>query len=72
MHEVWRSPRDPDEPRTLCPKDGGAPYVRYDLRPYIGKPPRTMLGRTASMWRYAEVLLDATPVSLGEGYTPLM
>src|SRR5205807_4269149 len=28
--------------------------------------------RSASMWRYAEVLPDATPVTLGEGFTPLL
>jgi len=64
---------NPCEPRTVCPKDGGALYVRYDLRPYIGKfTERTLLGRTSSMWRYAEVLPDVTPVSLGEGYTPMI
>ena len=26
----------------------------------------------ATMWRYAEVLPDAEPVSLGEGFTPML
>ena len=29
-------------------------------------------GRFASMWRYAEVLPDAAPVTLGEGFTPML
>src|SRR4051812_49988531 len=38
-----------------------------------GKFTREMLaGRAASMWRYAEVLPDAEPVTLGEGFTPLL
>jgi threonine synthase len=62
-----------NEPRTVCPKDAGALYVRYDLQSYVGKfTPESLRGRTASMWRYAEVLPDAEPVSLGEGYTPLI
>jgi threonine synthase len=62
-----------DEPRTLCPKDGGSLYVRYDLRSYIGKlKPESLSGRPATMWRYAEVLPDVVPVSLGEGYTPMI
>jgi len=31
-----------------------------------------LAGRTASMWRYSEVLPDADPVTLGEGFTPLL
>jgi threonine synthase len=62
-----------DEPRTVCPKDGGSLYARYDLERYAGKlKPESLLGRPATMWRYAEVLPDAEPVSLGEGYTPMI
>ncbi|HEX8815663.1 MAG TPA: threonine synthase [Terriglobales bacterium] len=62
-----------DEPRTLCPKDAGVLYVRYDL----GEIKRTfrresLAGRVASMWRYAGVLPDAAPVTLGEGFTPML
>ncbi len=62
-----------NEPRTLCPKDGGCLYVRYDLKPLIGKfRVESFPMRGANMWRYAEVLPDVEPVSLGEGYTPMI
>ncbi len=62
-----------DEPRTICPKDGGSLYVRYDLGALRGRfTPAMLAGRAASMWRYSEVLPDAEPVSLGEGFTPLL
>jgi threonine synthase len=62
-----------DTPQTVCPHDGGVLYARYDLS-NIRKnfSPAKLTGRTASMWRYAEVLPDATPVSLGEGFTPML
>ncbi len=62
-----------DRPQNICPKDGGVLYVRYDLAGLRGKIRREDLaGRVASMWRYAEVLPDATPVTLGEGITPML
>ena len=62
-----------EAPRTTCPKDGGSLYVRYDLQRLRGRFTREMLGgRVSSMWRYAEVLPEAEPVSLGEGFTPLL
>ncbi len=48
-------------------------YVRYDLAAL--KPtftPSSLGGRTPSMWRYAEVLPETEPVSLGEGFTPML
>ncbi|MGA7687389.1 MAG: threonine synthase [Terriglobales bacterium] len=62
-----------DRPQSICPKDGGVLFVRYDLGSLKGKL-RTddLRGRVASMWRYAEVLPDATPVTLGEGFTPIL
>ena len=62
-----------DQPQTVCPKDNGVLYVRYDLAAL--KPTFTaasLFGRTPSMWRYAEVLPEAEPVSLGEGFTPML
>jgi threonine synthase len=62
-----------DRPQTICPKDGGVLYVRYDLAAL--KPtftPSSLGGRTPSMWRYAEVLPETEPVSLGEGFTPML
>ena len=62
-----------DRPQNVCPKDGGVLYVRYDLASLKGKlRPEDLRGRVASMWRYAEVLPDATPVTLGEGFTPML
>ncbi len=62
-----------DRPQNICPKDGGVLYVRYDLASLKGKlRPENLSGRVASMWRYAEVLPDAKPVTLGEGFTPML
>ena len=62
-----------DRPQNTCPKDGGVLYVRYDLASLKGKlRPENLSGRVASMWRYAEVLPDAKPVTLGEGFTPML
>ncbi len=62
-----------DRPQNICPKDGGVLYVRYDLASLKGKwRPEDLSGRVASMWRYAEVLPDAKPVTLGEGFTPML
>jgi threonine synthase len=61
------------QPHTVCPKDGGSLYVRYDLAPLKGKfTPDSLLGRPQSMWRYREILPGDHPVSLGEGFTPLL
>ena len=60
-------------PRTVCSRDSGSLYVRYDLDALRKRFTREMLsGRVASMWRYAEVLPEAKPVSLGEGFTPML
>jgi threonine synthase len=62
-----------DVPQTVCPKDGGILYARYDLSSLKQSfKPASLLGRPATMWRYAEVLPDAEPVSLGEGFTPML
>ena len=63
----------PDQPRTLCPKDAGSLYVRYDLEPLRGKFTReSVVKGPKSMWRYAPVLPNVEPVTLGEGFTPLL
>src|ERR1700736_1990292 len=60
-------------PQTVCPKDGGVLYARYDFSAIRGDFRRKKLaGRTATMWRYSEVLPDAPPVSLGEGFIPML
>src|SRR6266852_3389340 len=62
-----------DRPQTVCPKDGGVLYACYDFSAIRRDFRREKLaGRTATMWRYSEVLPDASPVSLGEGFTPML
>ncbi|HWZ44832.1 MAG TPA: threonine synthase [Candidatus Saccharimonadales bacterium] len=61
------------QPQTLCPKDGGSLYVRFDLNSLKGKFTRESLrGREASMWRYRDVLPGDEPVTMGEGFTPMI
>jgi len=63
----------PDQPQTVCPNDGGILYARYDLETLKHHFNRAALAaRPATLWRYAEVLPDAPPVSLGEGFTPML
>jgi threonine synthase len=62
-----------DHPQTVCPKDGGVLYVRYDLATLKKNfKLASLVGRAATMWRYAAVLPEAEPVSLGEGFTPML
>jgi threonine synthase len=64
---------DASIPQTVCPKDGGVLYARYDLEKLKKTFKRESLaGRTPTMWRYAEVLPGSEPVSLGEGFTPML
>ena len=62
-----------ERPQTVCKNDGGILYVRYDLDS-IKKDFRSsrLSGRTPSIWRYAEVMPEADPVTLGEGFTPML
>jgi len=61
-----------DVPANLCPEDGGALYVRYDLNKLKGLKRESLATKPATMWRYADVLPEVTPVSLGEGFTPML
>ena len=67
-----------ETPRTVCPKCTGSLYVRYDLTPLRGIAHREEIARAGSasswagMWRYRAVLPDAQPVTLGEGWTPVI
>ena len=64
---------DPTRPQTVCSKDGGVLYARYELSAIVNAfRPEVLKGRTPTMWRYAQVLPDAEPVSLGEGFTPML
>jgi threonine synthase len=62
-----------DRPQTICPKDGGVLYARYDLAA-IKKSfsPASLVPLAPTMWRYDAVLPEAAPVSLGEGFTPML
>src|SRR5436190_910206 len=60
-------------PQNLCPNCTSPLLARYDLATARTTFTRTNLNtRTSSMWRYEEVLPAATPVTLGEGMTPLL
>src|ERR1700676_3121141 len=62
-----------DRPQTVCTKDAGILYARYDLaaikRAFSSA---RLAGRAPTMWRYDAVLPSANPVSLGEGFTPML
>jgi threonine synthase len=66
-------PFDPRQPHHLC--SCGAPLLaRYDLAAARSWARASLDGRSPSMWRYAEMLplfTGETPVTLGEGFTPL-
>ena len=66
-------------PQTLCPMDAGVLYVRYDMDALRSTARRERAAELAAaspaslgMWRYADVLPDAAPVTLGEGWTPML
>ena len=62
-----------DRPQTVCSKDGGVLYARYDFAS-IKKTfsPASLLPLAPTMWRYAAVLPEAAPITLGEGFTPMV
>ncbi|MGA9688331.1 MAG: threonine synthase [Candidatus Sulfotelmatobacter sp.] len=62
-----------DRPQTVCPKDGGILYARYDLAA-IKKTfsPASLLPLAPTMWRYDAALPEVKPVTLGEGFTPML
>jgi threonine synthase len=60
-----------DKPATVCAKDGGSLFVRYDMRALHAQVSRDQL-HGCSMWRYGPLLPDAEPVTLGEGFTPML
>jgi threonine synthase len=68
-----RSTFDHAQRQHLCAKCQAPLLARYDLDAARRTLTRVALtGRVHSMWRYEEVLPDATPVTLGEGMTPLL
>ena len=69
---------DPATPQTVCTACSGTLYVRYDLSSAAGPARRDAIGanpqdkRWSGMWRYREVLPSVDPVTLGEGWTPML
>src|ERR1700738_2999996 len=68
-----------ETPQTLCPLCAGSLYVRYDMDQLKKTAKRDEIAARAAaspaslgMWRYSSVLPDVTPVTLGEGWTPLL
>ncbi len=68
-----------DTPQTLCPLCAGSLYVRYDLDELKKTAKREDIAVRAAaspaslgMWRYASVLPAVEPVTLGEGWTPML
>jgi threonine synthase len=69
---------DATTPQTVCTACAGTLYVRYDLSSLKGAAVRDAIGTTADdkrwsgMWRYRDVLPSVDPVTLGEGWTPML
>jgi threonine synthase len=69
---------DADQPRAVCAACAGPLYVRYDLSDAVGLDRRATIGnspedaRWSGMWRYRQVLPSVDPVTLGEGWTPML
>src|SRR5882757_5354282 len=68
-----------DTPQTLCPLCAGSLYVRYDMDKLKRTAKREDIAAKVSaspaslgMWRYSSVLPDVEPVTLGEGWTPML
>ena len=67
-------PFDPSKPHHLC-KCGSPLLVRYNFSNLRSWAPESLAARAATMWRYREILPlteGEEPVSLGEGFTPLI
>ena len=73
-----KSRLDPSTPQTVCTKCAGTLYVRYDLSSAKGLAARDAIGTEqqdrswSGMWRYRSVLPSLEPVTLGEGWTPML
>jgi hypothetical protein len=63
---------------TVCEKCAGTLYMRYDFSAQRGLSERDSLGenkddrRWSGMWRYRNILPVVEPVTLGEGWTPML
>jgi threonine synthase len=68
-------PFDPRERHFLCPSCGLPLLARYDLNAARAWSRSSLAGREPTMWRYREMmplLPGDEPVTLGEGFTPLL
>ena len=69
---------DAATPQTICTACAGTLYVRYDLSGAAGLAQRDLVGKSAQdrrwsgMGRYRQVLPSVEPVTLGEGWTPML
>jgi threonine synthase len=57
---------------TLCPVCAGSLYVRYRAEDLQQAKREHIRPEDHSMWRYREVLPEVDPVSMGEGWTPMI
>ncbi len=60
-----------DRPQTVCPNCAGSLYVRYSAAD-LKRAKKPGPNAPASLWRYADLLPAADPVTLGEGWTPML
>jgi threonine synthase len=68
-------PFDPRQVHFLCPSCSLPLLARYDLTAARAWPRASLAGREPTMWRYRELmplLPGEEPISLGEGFTPLI
>jgi threonine synthase len=68
-------PFDPRETHFLCPSCKLPMLARYDLAAARSWKRESLAGRAPNMWRYREMLPllpGEEPVTLGEGFTPLI
>jgi len=71
-----------ETPQTVCQQcktqPAGSLFVRYDLSHLKGSKAHDVIAKDdadrpwAGMWRYLSVLPEAAPVTLGEGWTPML
>jgi len=61
-----------DSSQTVCPVCSDVLFVRYDMEEIKRSVKRPAGDSGAEIWRYAEVLPEFAPVSLGEAGTPLL
>ena len=73
--ECGAGPFDPREAHFLCPSCKLPMLARYDLEAARAWKRESLAGRAPNMWRYRELMplfAGDEPVTLGEGFTPLI